>query len=65
MKSDLITICYDNIETVTAGGVGISRRRFGDFTDTGKSPAYWVKSPYSIAGWDLTKEVSMAKNLNS
>jgi hypothetical protein len=41
----LITNCYSNIENVTAGAMGNSRRGFGVFTDIGKLPVYWVKSP--------------------
>jgi hypothetical protein len=44
-KYRLLTDCYSNIETVTTGEMGKSRREFGVFTDTGKLPAHSVKSP--------------------
>jgi len=45
IKILLITNNYIDIETVTTGEMGNSRREFGVFTDTGKLPAHSVKSP--------------------
>jgi hypothetical protein len=42
--------------------MGNSRRGFGLFTDTGKFPARWVKSPYSIRSCNLAMDVPVGGN---